>query len=86
MAPTSEELEQIQKMDTTSAAELKKATLKSAADAEISWRQDAVDAEIATAEEAAALSEWKKYRALMIRIKTDAASYIDWPISLMVGN
>lgn len=70
IAPTSEELEQIQKIDAISAADLKKTTLKSAADDEISWRQDAVDAGIATAEETAALSEWKKYRVLLMRVDT----------------
>lgn len=40
-------------------AEREKLRLKAVADDEISWRQDAVDAGIATAEETAALSEWK---------------------------
>lgn len=79
IAPTSEELEQIQKMDAIYAAELKKSTLKSAADAEISWRQDAVDAGIATDEEAATLSEWRKYRVLLMRINTDTAPDTPWP-------
>jgi hypothetical protein len=79
IAPTSEELEQIQKMDAISAADLKKTTLKSAADAEISWRQDAVDAGIATTEETTALSEWKKYRVLLMRIDTSKAPDIEWP-------
>ncbi|WP_142994764.1 tail fiber assembly protein, partial [Klebsiella pneumoniae] len=56
-----------------------KSTLKSAADDEISWRQDAVDAGIATTEEAAALSEWKKYRVLLMRIDTSKAPDIEWP-------
>lgn len=47
-----------------------KATLRAKADSEISWRQDAVDSEIATAEEAAALAEWKKYRVLLMRVDT----------------
>lgn len=50
--------------------EQKKAKLRSIADAEISWRQDAVDAGIATKEETAALSEWKKYRVLLMRVDT----------------
>lgn len=79
IAPTSEELEQIQKMDAIYAAELKKSTLKSAVDAEISWRQDAVNAGIATDEEAATLSEWKKYRVLLMRINTDTAPDTPWP-------
>lgn len=51
-------------------AEQKRQTLKSVADTEISWRQDAVDAGIATEEETAALSEWKKYRVLLMRVDT----------------
>ena len=50
--------------------EQKKGKLRSIADAEISWRQDAVDAGIATKEETAALSEWKKYRVLLMRVDT----------------
>ena len=38
--------------------------------AEIAWRQDAVDAGISTDEETAALSEWKKYRVLLMRVDT----------------
>ncbi len=58
--------------------EQKKGKLRSIADAEISWRQDAVDAEIATAEETAALSEWKKYRVLLMRV--DTAKPV-WPVN-----
>ncbi|EPQ3343327.1 TPA: tail fiber assembly protein [Citrobacter freundii] len=47
-----------------------KTVLRGVADAEISWRQDAVDAGIATEEETAALSEWKKYRVLLMRVDT----------------
>lgn len=50
--------------------EAKKSQLRSAADEEIAWRQDAVDAGIATDEETAALSEWKKYRVLLMRVDT----------------
>lgn len=57
-------------------AEKKRQTLKSVADTEISWRQDAVDAGIATEEEAAALTEWKKYRVMLMRVDT---SKHDWP-------
>ncbi|WP_410760326.1 tail fiber assembly protein [Citrobacter youngae] len=57
-------------------AEQKRRSLKSVADTEISWRQDAVDADIATDEETAALSEWKKYRVLLMRVDT---SKPDWP-------
>ncbi|HBE5013452.1 TPA: phage tail protein [Escherichia coli] len=49
------------------------------ADAEISWRQDAVDEGIATKEETAALTEWKKYRVLLMRVDTSLAPNIDWP-------
>lgn len=51
-------------------AEQKRQTLKSVADTEISWRQDAVDAGIATEEETAALTEWKKYRVMLMRVDT----------------
>jgi len=51
-------------------AEQQKAALRAAADAEIDWRQDAVDAGIATEEETAALSEWRKYRVLLMRADT----------------
>ncbi|RPH27055.1 phage tail fiber assembly protein [Citrobacter youngae] len=57
-------------------AEKKRQTLKSVADTEISWRQDAVDAGIATEEETAALTEWKKYRVMLMRVDT---SNPDWP-------
>lgn len=57
-------------------ATAKKANLRSIADSEIAWRQDAVDAEIATEEESAALSEWKKYRVLLMRVDTAAP---EWP-------
>jgi len=51
-------------------AEQKRRSLKSVADTEISWRQDAVDAGIATEEETAALTEWKKYRVMLMRFDT----------------
>lgn len=57
-------------------AAAKKAQLRSSADAEIAWRQDAVDAGIATEEETAALTEWKKYRILLMRVDTAAP---EWP-------
>lgn len=50
--------------------EQKQRELRVKADSEISWRQDAVDADIATDEETAALSEWKKYRVLLMRVDT----------------
>lgn len=42
--------------------------LRIIADSEISWRQDAVDMAIATDEEITSLSEWKKYRVLLMRV------------------
>ncbi|EIA1809760.1 tail fiber assembly protein [Escherichia coli] len=61
------------------AAEQKKTSLRIAADSEIAWRQDAVDAGIATDKEIAALSEWKKYRVLLMRVDTSTAPDIEWP-------
>ena len=66
------EREQAAKAD----AENMRSALRSTADTEISWRQDAVDAGIATEEEAAALTEWKKYRVMLMRVDT---SNPDWP-------
>ena len=60
-------------------AEQKKNQLRQSADSEISWRQDAVDAGIATEDETAALSEWKKYRVLLMRVDTSKAPDIMWP-------
>lgn len=51
-------------------AENMRATARAMADYEIAWRQDALDAGIATAEETAALAEWKKYRVLLMRVDT----------------
>ena len=51
-------------------AEQTRRDLRTRADSEIAWRQDAVDADIATDEETAALSEWKKYRVLLMRVNT----------------
>ncbi|HHH6391737.1 TPA: tail fiber assembly protein [Escherichia coli] len=61
--PTQEELSAV--------AELKKVNLRMRADSEINWRQDAVDAGVATEEETAALSEWKRYRVLLMRVDTE---------------
>ncbi|ECG1390981.1 tail fiber assembly protein [Salmonella enterica subsp. houtenae str. CFSAN000557] len=52
------------------AANDQKSHLREIADSEIAWRQDAVDAGIATDEETAALTEWKKYRVLLMRVDT----------------
>nr|WP_257625584.1 tail fiber assembly protein [Enterobacter hormaechei] len=51
-------------------AEQKKSALRAATDAEIAWRQDAVDAGLVAEEETAALTEWKKYRVLLMRVDT----------------
>lgn len=53
--------------------------LRAAADSEIAPLQDAVDLGIATAAESAALTEWKKYRVLLMRIDTSKAPDIEWP-------
>lgn len=66
--PTAEELKLT--------AELRKAQLRNSADSEIAWQQDAIDVGIATDEEAAELSEWKKYRVLLMRVDTAAPV---WP-------
>nr|WP_112030648.1 tail fiber assembly protein [Escherichia coli] len=60
-------------------AEVKKSQLREKADSEISWRQDAVDADIATDEEATTLTQWKKYRVLLMRVDTSTAPDIEWP-------
>lgn len=59
-------------------AETRRSQLRAIADAEISWRQDAVDSGIATDTETAALSEWKKYRVLLMRV--DTAKPV-WPVN-----
>ncbi|MDM3321571.1 tail fiber assembly protein [Citrobacter sp. Cb080] len=61
-------------------AEAHRIVLRQRADHEIAWRQDAVDAGIATVEETAALSEWKKYRVLLMRVDTTTAPNISWPV------
>ncbi|HAT1572677.1 TPA: tail fiber assembly protein, partial [Kluyvera cryocrescens] len=64
--------------DVAAAAQTKTA-LRAAADDEIDWLQDAVDSGIATDEEITLLAAWKAYRVQLMRIKTDAAPYIEWP-------
>lgn len=51
-------------------AEMKRTSHVANANTEIAWRQDAVDADMATSEESRALTEWKKYRVLLMRIDT----------------
>lgn len=70
-APTHEQL--------IALAEQERSALRSNADSEIVWRQDAVDAGIATDEETFELSEWKKYRVLLMRVDTSKAPDIEWP-------
>ena len=60
-------------------AEAERARLSAIAATEIVWRQDAVDAGIATDEETAALTEWKKYRVLLMRVDTAAPDF-NWPL------
>lgn len=57
-------------------AEAKKTELLSAAATSIAPLQDAVDEGMATAEETAALSEWKKYRVKVSRVDI---SKPEWP-------
>ncbi|HHN8545106.1 tail fiber assembly protein [Citrobacter cronae] len=56
--------------------EAKKSELLSAAAIAIAPLQDAADEGMATAEETAALSEWKKYRVKVMRVDT---SKPEWP-------
>ena len=48
-------------------------------DNEIVWRQDAVEAGIATNDEITALTAWKKYRVLLMRVDTSKVPNITWP-------
>ncbi|EDV7219571.1 tail fiber assembly protein [Salmonella enterica subsp. enterica serovar Saintpaul] len=52
-------------------ANRKKQSLMQEANTMISTLQDSVDMEMATAEETAALTEWKKYRVLLMRVDTE---------------
>ncbi|RAU45270.1 tail fiber assembly protein [Pseudocitrobacter sp. RIT415] len=67
-APTQDEI--------IAANEDKRSALRAIADSEIAWRQDSVDAGISTEEETAALTEWKKYRVLLMRVDTTDP---EWP-------
>lgn len=66
--PTQEEI--------TTQNESKRSQLKRTADSEIAWRQDAVDAEMATDDEVIALTAWKKYRVLLMRVDVNSPK---WP-------
>lgn len=57
-----------------------KSALRAVADDEIDWLQDAVDTGIATDEEITLLAAWKTYRVQLMRIKTDTAPDIEWPL------
>ena len=65
--------------DLAAEAESRKAQLKALADSEIAWRKDAVEEGIATEEEAARLTEWKKYRVLLMRVDTSNPVWPDLP-------
>lgn len=60
----------------TTQNESKRNNLKRVADSEIAWRQDAVDAEIANEDEVTALTAWKKYRVLLMRVDVNSPK---WP-------
>jgi predicted regulator of Ras-like GTPase activity (Roadblock/LC7/MglB family) len=66
-------------IDTADAVILKNALMASAT-AAIAPLQDAVDLDIATDEEKTILTEWKKYRVLLMRIDTSSAPDIEWPV------
>lgn len=59
----------------------KKSEMFAQATYEIAWRQDAVDVGIATEVETAALTEWKKYRVMLMRVDTSKAPDIEWPVT-----
>jgi hypothetical protein len=60
-------------------AELMKSALMNAANSALAPLQDAADLNMATDEEKAALTAWKKYRVLLMRIDTSKAPDIEWP-------
>ncbi|QIE97370.1 tail fiber assembly protein [Pantoea stewartii] len=66
-------------IDLIADAELRRTTLLSAAGNAISPLQDVVDLGIATDVEITLLTEWKKYRVLLMRIDTSKAPDIKWP-------
>lgn len=61
-------------------AEAERLMLRALADTEISWRQDAVDVGIATDDEMASLSEWKKYRVMVMRVDTSKPVWPQKPV------
>ena len=60
-------------------AAIQKMQLTQTAAAAIAPLQDAVDVDMATAEDAALLVAWKKFRVLVNRIDPATAPNIDWP-------
>lgn len=62
-------------------AERKKASLLQQAANAIAPLQDASDLNIATDDEKQQLTDWKKYRVLLMRIDTSKAPAIEWPTS-----
>lgn len=69
--PTAEEL--------INQAEERRSRLRLAADTAIQPLQDASDLGIATDDEASKLIAWKKYRVMLMRIKTEDKENITWP-------
>lgn len=57
----------------------KKSSLLSSANSIILPLQDAVDLGMATADESVVLTEWKKYRVLLMRVDTSVSPDITWP-------
>ncbi|EAZ5991694.1 tail fiber assembly protein [Salmonella enterica] len=70
-APTKEDLHK--------QAEAQKQNLLQFANTKISTFQDAVDLDIAIDSEKTLLTEWKKYRVLLNRIRPEDAPKIEWP-------
>ena len=66
-------------IDHVADAAVMRSGLRAVADTEIAPLQDAVDLGIATDAESTALTEWKKYRVLLMRVDTSAAPNIEWP-------
>ena len=72
--PTEAELQAAQ----TAANTAQKSALLAHATQQINTLQDAVDLDMATADEVAALIEWKRYRVLLNRV--DVAGEVEWPV------
>ena len=74
--PTWEDIPPATEEEISAQNKLKQLQLKGVADSEITWRQDAVDDEIATEHEVTALTAWKKYRILLMRVDVNSPK---WP-------